>query len=146
MQLKRDTQYIEVMKNIVKGALVIAVGGAITFSVYTINIVSTSESKIKCLEGKKVQQDTWEASGVVPFVLGCETYEPVSVSELPQEIRSEVASRYVAYAVSKVYRDHENSYKIVLRNKNSKMIAFYNADGEYLKQEIVKPVQVVALN
>lgn len=133
------------MKNIGKSALIVAVVGAITFSAYAINIVSTSESKAKCLEVKKVRQDTLEPTGVVSFVLGCETYEPVGINELPQEIRSEVASRYVAYAVSKVYRDHENSYKIVLRNKHSKMIAFYSADGEYLKQEIVKPVQVVAL-
>ena len=134
------------MKNIGKSALIVAVIGAITFSAYTINIVSTSESKVKGLEMKKNQQDTLEPAGVVPFVLGCETYEPIGVSELPQEIRSEVASRYVAYAVSKAYRDHEDSYKIVLRNKHSKMVAFYSADGEYLKQEIVKPVQVVALN
>ncbi len=134
------------MKNIGKGALVMAVVGAIIFSAYTINIVSTSESKVKCLKVKKIEQDTLEPTGFVPFVLGCETYEPVSVGELPQEIRSEVASRYVAYAVSKVYRDHEDSYKIVLRNKTSKMIAFYSADGEYLRHEIVKPIQVVALN
>ena len=86
------------MKNIGKSALIVAVIGAITFSAYTINIVSTSESKVKGLEMKKNQQDTLEPAGVVPFVLGCETYEPIGVSELPQEIRSEVASRYVAYA------------------------------------------------
>ncbi len=134
------------MKNIGKSALVVAVVGAITFSAYTIDLVSTSESKAKCLEVKKANKDIEEPAGVVPFVLGCETYEPVNVNDLPQEIRSEVAARYVAYAVSKVYRDHEDSYKIVLRNKTSKMIAFYSADGEYLKQEIVKPVQVIALN
>ena len=82
----------------------------------------------------------------VPFVLGCETYEPVSKEELPQEVRSAIASRYVAYAISSVFRDHEDNYKVILKSQSSKMIAFYSADGEYLKQEIVKPVQIVALN
>lgn len=84
-------------------------------------------------------------SGGIPFVLGCTTYEPVNVSDLPQEIRSEVSARFAAYAVSGAFKDHEDAYKIVLRNKQSKMYAFYNADGEYLRQETVKPVQVIAL-
>ena len=47
------------MKNIGKSALIVAVIGAITFSAYTINIVSTSESKVKGLEMKKINRIRW---------------------------------------------------------------------------------------
>ena len=134
------------MIHIGRNILIAGIVGAVTILAYTLNVVEPTDSKPENMPAKKSMQSSIEATGSVPFVLGCETYEPVSKEELPQEVRSAIASRYVAYAISSVFRDHEDNYKVILKSQSSKMIAFYSADGEYLKQEIVKPVQVVALN
>ena len=40
----------------------------------------------------------------------------------------------------------ENSvYKLILKGDRNKLIVYYTADGEYLSQETVKTVQMVAL-
>ena len=133
-------------KYIGRNILWVVLAGAVILLAYMFNVVEPADSKSEELATKKEAQVMPEAAGVVPFVLGCETYEPVAKEALPQEVRSAIATRYVAYAISNVFKDHEDNYKVVLKNQNSKMIAFYTADGEYLKQEVVKPVQVVALN
>ena len=55
-------------------------------------------------------------------------------TELPQAVKSAVISKYVAYAI-----------KLILKGDRNKLIVYYTADGEYLSQETVKTVQMVAL-
>ena len=105
------------MKHIGRNILIAGIVGAVTILAYTLNVVEPTDSKPENMPAKKSMQSSIEATGSVPFVL-----------------------------ISSVFRDHEDNYKVILKSQSSKMIAFYSADGEYLKQEIVKPVQVVALN
>ena len=42
-------------------------------------------------------------------------------------------------------RDRNSVYKLILKGDRNKLIVYYTADGEYLSQETVKTVQMVAL-
>lgn len=135
------------MKNRRKNIVIAVLVGIAICVAYTLNIVPTSESMGKNLRTEKSVQVAAEIpGGVVLCTLGGNTFEPIGADELPQAVRSGVATRYVAYSVKEVLKNKEDIYKLILKSESGKMIAYYSADGEYLKDEVVKPVQVIALN
>lgn len=66
-------------------------------------------------------------------------------TELPQAVKSAVISKYVAYAIEQFSFEENSVYKLILKGDRNKLIVYYTADGEYLSQETVKTVQMVAL-
>lgn len=64
---------------------------------------------------------------------------------LPQSVRYAIIEKFAAYAVKDFSLTQDGNYKVTLKNEQSKMIVFYHPDGEYLKKEVVKPLQIVAL-
>lgn len=66
-------------------------------------------------------------------------------TELPQAVKSAVISKYVAYAIEQFSFEENSVYKLILKGDRNKLIVYYTADGEYLRQETVKTVQMVAL-
>lgn len=133
------------MNNIRKNTLVAAAVGAVIFSAFAFKVVPTSESMSKGLEKKRTIENVIPA-GEIRFALGDETYTKVGIDDLPQVVKSAVITKYVAYSIDEVYRDHDDTYKVVLKNGPGKLITYYDASGDHLKQETVKPVQIVALD
>lgn len=134
------------MKNTGKSILIGAVAGTILCSAFAFNVVSTSESMARGLEYKEAVKAAQLPEGEVYFALGDDTYTRIEIAALPQALRSAVMTRYVAYSIAEAYKDHDNIYKLVLKNEVGKMITYYNGVGEYLSEETIKPVQMVALN
>ena len=60
-------------------------------------------------------------------------------------VKSAVISKYVAYAIEQFSFEENSVYKLILKGDRNKLIVYYTADGEYLSQETVKTVQMVAL-
>lgn len=133
------------MNNIGKNTLVAVAVGVVIFSAFAFKVVPTSESMSKGLEKKRTIENVIPA-GEIRFALGDETYTKVEIDDLPQVVKSAVIIKYVAYSIDEVYRDHDDTYKVVLKNGLGKLITYYDASGEHLKQETVKPVQIVALD
>ena len=105
------------MKNIKRTLWIAIVVGAFTLSAFAVDLVPTSESLLQ----NEVR------------------------TELPQAVKSAVISKYVAYAIEQFSFEENSVYKLILKGDRNKLIVYYTADGEYLSQETVKTVQMVAL-
>lgn len=127
------------MSNIRKNTWVAVVLGIFTLSVFVIDIVPTSESMVKEL---KIREKAKNQSPVCGTDKGGNA---VALADLPQAVKSAVISKYIAYSMEDISRDQQGIYRIVLKNENARLITYYTAEGEYLRQEAVKPVQMVAL-
>ena len=106
------------MKNIKRTLWIAIVVGAFTLSAFAVDLVPTSESLLQKVEIR---------------------------TELPQAVKSAVISKYVAYAIEQFSFEENSVYKLILKGDRNKLIVYYTADGEYLSQETVKTVQMVAL-
>ena len=109
------------MKNIKRTLWIAIVVGAFTLSAFAVDLVPTSESLLQKVEKNEVR------------------------TELPQAVKSAVISKYVAYAIEQFSFEENSVYKLILKGDRNKLIVYYTADGEYLSQETVKTVQMVAL-
>ena len=129
------------MKNIKRTLWIAIVVGAFTLSAFAVDLVPTSESLLQKVEKKNEVR-----------------------TELPQAVKSAVISKYVAYAIEQFSFEENSVYKLILKGDQfiaiafqnqfinrilkgdrNKLIVYYTADGEYLSQETVKTVQMVAL-
>ena len=110
------------MKNIKRTLWIAIVVGAFTLSAFAVDLVPTSESLLQKVEKKNEVR-----------------------TELPQAVKSAVISKYVAYAIEQFSFEENSVYKLILKGDRNKLIVYYTADGEYLSQETVKTVQMVAL-
>ena len=110
------------MKNIKRTLWTAIVVGAFTLSAFAVDLVPTSESLLQKVEKKNEVR-----------------------TELPQAVKSAVLSKYVAYAIEQFSFEENSVYKLILKGDRNKWIGYYTADGEYLSQETVKTVQMVAL-
>ena len=110
------------MKNIKRTLWTASVVGAFTLSAFAVDLVPTSESLLQKVEKKNEVR-----------------------TELPQAVKSAVISKYVAYAIEQFFFEENSVYKLILKGDRNKLIVYYTADGEYLSQETVKTVQMVAL-
>ena len=106
------------MKNIKRTLWIAIVVGAFTLSAFAVD----SESLLQKVEKKNEVR-----------------------TELPQAVKSAVISKYVAYAIEQFSFEENSVYKLILKGDRNKLIVYYTADGEYLSQETVKTVQMVAL-
>lgn len=113
--------------------------GIFTLSVFVIDIVPTSESMIKELKIREKAKNKPQVCGT------CKGENAVVLGDLPQVVKSAVISKYIAYSMENISRDQQGIYRIVLKNENARLITYYTEEGEYLRQEAVKPVQMVAL-
>ena len=110
------------MKNIKRTLWTAIVVGAFTLSAFSVDLGPTSESLLQKVEKKNEVR-----------------------TELPQAVKSAVISKYVAYAIEQFFFEENSVYKLILKGDRNKLIVYYTADGEYLSQETVKTVQMVAL-
>lgn len=128
------------MNNLGK-SLLVAVGiGAIVLSAFVIDIVPTSESMARCLTKK--ERNTKISS--INTGIHHQEYAEIELVDLPQVVKSAVISKYIAYSIDEVFQNNED-YKIILKSDRSRLIVYYDGVGEYLKQELVKPVQLVSI-
>lgn len=115
------------MKKRNKNALIAAVAITILGTTYSLNIVPPSQTVWQNLKKEQL------------------VHHKSSSTTLPQSVRYAIAEKYVAHAVKEFSVTQEGNYKVILRNEHSRLIVYYSPDGEYLKQEMVKPIQIVAL-
>lgn len=113
--------------------------GIFILSVFLTDIVPTSESIAKDLKINERLNNHPEIS----WMSGKEN--GIVLSDLPQVVKSAVISKYIAYSMETISREQESVFRIVLKNESSRLVVYYTEEGEYLRQEAVKPVQMVAL-
>lgn len=128
------------MDNLGKSFLVAIGIGAFVLSAFVIDIVPTSESMARNLTKK--DRNT-EISSVNTGIQNQE-YAKIGLVDLPQVVKSAVISKYIAYSIEEVFQNNED-YKIILKSDMARLIVYYDGVGEYLKQEVVKPVQLVSI-
>lgn len=121
------------MKNIGKSIMTTVCIAILTVCAFVIDIVPTSATILK---RHAIEAERRPALG---------TYAETGVNSLPLGIKSAVISKYIAYCIHHVSADENGVYKITLKNEHSGLRVYYDKDGEFLKQEQLKPVQVVAL-
>lgn len=113
--------------------------GIFILSVFLTDIVPTSESIAKDLKINERLNNHPEISRM------SEKENGIVLSDLPQVVKSAVISKYIAYSMETISREQESVFRIVLKNESSRLVVYYTEEGEYLRQEAVKPVQMVAL-
>lgn len=113
--------------------------GIFILSVFLTDIVPTSESIAKDLKINERLNNHPEISRMSGKENG------IVLSDLPQVVKSAVISKYIAYSMETISREQESVFQIVLKNESSRLVVYYTEEGEYLRQEAVKPVQMVAL-
>lgn len=128
------------MNNLGKSFLVAVGIGAFVLSAFVIDIVPTSESLARSLTKK--DRNT-EISSVYTGIQNQEDAK-IGLVDLPQVVKSAVISKYIAYSIEEVFQ-HNEEYKIILKSDMARLIVYYDSVGEYLKQEVVKPVQLVSI-
>ncbi len=115
------------MKKRNKNAFIAAISITILGATYSLDIVPPSQTVWKNL--KKEQLAHHKSSSI----------------SLPQSVRYAIAEKYAAHAVKEFSVTQKGNYRVILKNEHSRLIVHYSPDGEYLKQEMVKPIQIVAL-
>ena len=113
--------------------------GIFILSVFLTDIVPTSESIAKDLKINERLNNHPEISRMSGKENG------IVLSDLPQVVKSAVISKYIAYSMETISREQESVFRIVLKNESSRLVVYYTEEGDYLRQEAVKPVQMVAL-
>lgn len=121
------------MKNIGKGMMTTVIVAILTVGAFVVDIVPTSATILK---RHAIEAGRWSALRI---------YTETGVNSLPQGIKSAVISKYIAYCIHHVSVDENGVYKITLKNEHSRLRVYYDKDGEFLKQEQLKPVQMIAL-
>ncbi len=122
-----------------KNIVIAVVLGIFILSVFLTDIVPTSESIAKDLKINERLNNHPEISRMSGKENG------IVLSDLPQVVKSAVISKYIAYSMETISREQESVFRIVLKNESSRLVVYYTEEGEYLRQEAVKPVQMVAL-
>lgn len=120
-----------------KHILVIVLLGLSVLLAFTVNVVTPSETMVN-----KLLNQNSDKKWIYPAYI---IKQGVLIENVPQAVKSAVISKYAAYVIHQVYEEENDVYKLVLKNDQLRLIAYYTADGEYLRQEIVKPVQMVKL-
>lgn len=133
------------MKNINKNVWITAALGMFAFSVYAIDIVPTSASVARKMAVRNASVKPAEAAPA-DFLKAYNVPVKMEVSSLPKAVKSAVMTKYVAYAIAEAYRENDGTFRLILKNGDSKIMSYYSESGKYLKQEIMKTVQMVALS
>lgn len=80
------------------------------------------------------------AVNVVPVVNSVEfqdkVYTKVDVKDVPAEILKEITEKYPGYTVNTAFKAEDGSdYKLVLGKDGISVTVFYNAKGEFIKEQ-----------
>lgn len=132
------------MNAVKKNIIIAVVAGVFIFSAFAAEIAPASGPKAPVSE-KKVPAVGWNHEKNKPFRLEDTDCKKVEVTGLPQVIKSAVLSKFVAYSIEDAYQGIDGVYRLVLKSATSRRIAYYEEDGNYLKQEAVKGIQLVTL-
>lgn len=62
-------------------------------------------------------------------------YEEIKVEELPKIVQEGLSKSYSEYSVLKSYIANDGSYKIILSGSEQNVAVYFNAKGEFVKQE-----------
>lgn len=124
------------MKNLLVNILIAAIiGGFATFT-SAMNLVSPVPTAQDSL-----QTDTTKLYLSQNGIIDAQ----VQIEELPRVVKSAVATKYAAYAIQKAYKGNDDTYKLILKNSDAKLIVYYKAEGTFLKAETVRTEQMVVL-
>lgn len=125
-----------VMKNLLVNILVaVTIGGFATLT-SAMNLVSPVPTA----------EDTVQADTVKMCLSQNRSVDiQVQIEELPRVVKSAVATKYAAYAIQKAYKGNDDTYKLILKNEDAKLIVYYEAGGAFLKAETVRTEQMVVL-
>jgi hypothetical protein len=64
--------------------------------------------------------------------------DEITEKEIPLGVMNSLKFSYPEHKLSTAYRGSNGSYKIMLEEKNKKIAAFYNSNGDFLKLETHK--------
>jgi len=62
-------------------------------------------------------------------------YEELKAEELPKMVQTMLAESYSDFAILKSFIGNDGSYKIVLSKPEGNIAVYFNAKGEFVKQE-----------
>ncbi|MUP38401.1 hypothetical protein [Labilibaculum euxinus] len=62
-------------------------------------------------------------------------YEEVKAEELPKMVQTAITESYSDYAILKSFIGNDGSYKIILSKPEGNIAVYFNAKGEFVKQE-----------
>ncbi|MFA9372389.1 MAG: hypothetical protein ACERIH_11830 [Labilibaculum antarcticum] len=62
-------------------------------------------------------------------------YAEVKAEELPTAVQTAIAESYSDYALLKSFIGNDGSYMITLSNPEGNIAVYFNAEGEFVKQE-----------
>lgn len=65
-------------------------------------------------------------------------YEEMQTSELPATINESIQKSYAEYTIAKAYLGSDGTYKVKLTKDDENKIAYYSAEGEFLKSQDAK--------
>ncbi len=132
------------MRNINRNILITTVVAAVVLVAFAVDIVPSSESLSQKMEKKElVQAVNFLENDALSMKI--DNYVKISISELPQTVKSAVISKYVAYSIEQVFQAGNTVFRLVLKDKQKKLVVYYTADGEYLSQEVLENIQLVKL-
>jgi hypothetical protein len=61
--------------------------------------------------------------------------DEIRKNEVPETVTSSVKNSYMDYKITKAYRGSDGSYKLILKNRDEKLAAFYDARGDFSRLE-----------
>ncbi|MDQ1771310.1 hypothetical protein GQR60_12150 [Labilibaculum sp. A4] len=62
-------------------------------------------------------------------------YEELKAEELPKMVQTAITESYSDYAILKSFIGNDGSYKIILSKPEGNIAVYFNAKGEFVKQE-----------
>ena len=62
-------------------------------------------------------------------------FQQVTVGDVPSVVKSAIAARYSAYVIDEAFADGNSFYKLVLKNRGTKLTVYYSGNGEFLRKE-----------
>lgn len=72
-------------------------------------------------------------------------YTDIDVSEVPEAVAAAVSEDYEGYVVEQAAKGTDNSYRLLIKNGDRRLMVYYNEDGEFLKEEALDLETLVVL-
>lgn len=63
------------------------------------------------------------------------TWEEVETSSLPEAVSKAIAKDYSTFTIEKAWKGSDGTYKVDVKNSDSKFVLFYSEAGELIKTE-----------
>ncbi len=62
-------------------------------------------------------------------------YEELKAEELPKAVKAALTESYSEYAILKAFIGNDGSYKVILSNPEGNVAVYFDAKGEFVKEE-----------